>query len=283
MRGTFPLSSALSERILRHFGMPDKPDANLETLRQLLQRYTRTVPWESASRIVRRAQHDRPSDCVILGSDFWQSHFELGTGGTCYESNYALFGLLRRIGFEGYLTINDMGASIGCHSAIALLIGGSKYLVDAGLPVYAVLPLDAAKETNIGSEFLQYRVEPQGKNRYVIWRQPHPRSKAFLLVDEPVSDGDYRDIAIRDYRDDGGQFLNEIVINKVVDNQLWRFNSDEQPLRLQQFVNGERRDYALGEDVAGEVANKFGIARDVVAEAMEILGIVGNGNKRAAD
>ena len=68
------------------------------------------MPWESASRIVRRARHTESADCVLLGAEFWESHFALGTGGTCYESNYAFFGLLRRIGFEGYLTINDMGS-----------------------------------------------------------------------------------------------------------------------------------------------------------------------------
>ena len=281
MSGTLPFPAELSQRILQRFGIAGDPPPNLETLRQLLQRYTRMVPWESASRIVRRAQHDKASDCVNLGSGFWESHFDLGTGGTCYESNYAFLGLLQWIGFEGYLTINNMGKAIGCHSAIVLLIGGGKVLVDVGLPIYAVLPLDAMRETSIESDYLQYKVEPQGSNRFMIWRKPHPRSNAFLLVDEPVSDTDYRAIAIHDYRVDGGQFLNEIVINKVVDEQLWRFNSDERPLRMQQFVDGQRQDHLFGEDAADEVAEKFGLARDVVARAMEVLGIVGNCTKMA--
>ena len=184
--------------------------------------------------------------------------------------------MLRRLGYEGYLTINDMGASIGCHSAIVVLLDGQKYLVDVGLPVFAVLPLHTDRKSEVYSPFLQYRVEPQGENRYAIWRLPHPRSQAFLLVDEPVSDADYRAIAIHDYRHDGGQFLSEIVINKVVDEELWRFNSDERPLQMQQFVEGKRQDHVLGEDAAGEVAEKFGIARDVVAEAMEIMRVEGS-------
>ena len=62
----------------------------------------------------------------------------LGTGGTCYESNYSFFGLLRRLGYTGYLTLNDIGGAVGCHSAIVILLGGQKYLVDVGFPVHAV-------------------------------------------------------------------------------------------------------------------------------------------------
>ena len=273
MAATLPLSAEMTQRTLHHFGIPISSPPNLTTLRQLLNRYTRTVPWESASRIVRRARYKHAADCAILGAEFWESHFTLGTGGTCYESNYAFFALLLRLGYDGYLTINDMGATIGCHSAIVLLLDGQKVLVDVGLPLQAVLPLHADQTTISDSAFLRYTAEPQDGDRYQILQQPHPRSQAFQLVDTPVADADYRAIAVHDYRHEGGQFLNEIVISKVVDEQLWRFNSDERPLRLQQFVDGQRRDHPLGGDVAGELAAKFGLARDTVAEAIELLGI----------
>ena len=60
---------------------------------------------------------------------------------------------------------------------------------------------------------------------------------------------------------------------KCSTTQLWRFNSDERPLRLQQFVKGVRRDHPLGDDPASEVADKFALARDVLAEAMATLNI----------
>ncbi|MCY3780143.1 MAG: arylamine N-acetyltransferase, partial [Chloroflexi bacterium] len=141
------LSPQLTERVLQRLGYSRAPAPDLATLRQLLALYTRTVPWESASRIVRRAQHEETADCALMGAAFWESHFTFGTGGTCYESNYAFFGLLLRLGYEGYLTINDMGASIGCHSAIVILLDGLKHLVDVGLPLYAILPLREGLES----------------------------------------------------------------------------------------------------------------------------------------
>ncbi len=273
MASTAPLSAELTRRILQYFGIPVASPPNLATLRQLLNCYTRSVPWESASRIVRRARYPEAADCAILGMEFWQGHFELGAGGTCYESNHAFFALLLRLGYEGYLTINDMGASIGCHSAIVLFLDGAKILVDVGLPLHAVLPLHADKTTTVDSAFLRYTVEPKDGDRYLIGRQPHPRSQAFQLIDTPVADADYRAIALHDYRHDGGQFLNEIVISKVVDEQLWRFNSDVKPFCLQQFVAGERVDHPLSDDPATELSANFGISHDVVAEAMTILNI----------
>ena len=265
------LPTSLCRRILNHFGFDSAPPPMLQTLEQFVAIYTRTVPWESASRIARRARNTESADCVLLGEAFWESHFALGTGGTCYESNYAFFGLLRHIGFEAYLTINDMGAAIGCHSAIVVTLAGQKYLVDVGYPVHAVLPLRDDGESKTESAILDYTVEPLGASRYAIWRELEPRSSAFQLNDNAVSDADYRSIAIHDYRRDGGQFLNEVVIHKVVDDQLWRFNGDERPWVLQQFVNGARRDHAMADDPAGELAEKFGIARQVVAEAMVVL------------
>ena len=266
------LPNSLCRRILSHLGLPADAPPDMATLQSLITRYTRTVPWESASRIMRRATYADSADCALLGVAFWESHFAHGTGGTCYESNYAFFGLLRRLGYTGYLTINDMGAAIGCHSAIALLLDDQKFLVDVGFPLYTFVPIDSDKETSASCPRMEYSLSPEGDNAYLLRRESGARDHSFTLRDQPVSDADYRAIAIHDYRHDGGQFLNEIVIQKVVDERLWRFHSDVQPLCLQEFVDGERIDYQLGGEPAAELAANFGIAREALAAAMAALG-----------
>lgn len=273
MTETAPLPTSLCRRIVSRFGMAMSPPRTLETLQQLVTGYTRSVPWESASRILRRARCAERADCFLLGEAFWESHFETGGGGTCYESNYAFFGLLRRLGYEGYFTINDIGGAVGCHSAIVVLLGGCKYLVDVGFPVYAIVPINPAEATSAKCPIMNYRLLPQSEGRFQLRRESLARVHSFILHDKPVADTDYRAIGIHDYRPDGGQFLNEIVIQKIVDEQLWRFHSDVQPWCLQQFVNGERRDHALGADPAAELAAKFGIARAVLAGAIAVLGL----------
>ncbi|MYD39796.1 MAG: arylamine N-acetyltransferase [Chloroflexi bacterium] len=272
MTNTAPLPSSLCRRILRHFGLPSQLPATVETLQLLVARYTRNVPWESANRIVRRANHVENEACFLTGEAFWESRFATGSGGTCYESNYAFWGLLRWLGYTGYLTLNDMGEHVGCHSAIVLRLAGQKWLVDVGFPLYTCIPIQAGQETVAECPFMQYRLAPQGGDSYLLRRENLPRAYSFTLRDQPVADDAYRAIGIHDYRHDGGQFLNEVVIHKVVAEQLWRFHSDPRPLCLQQFINGERRDQALGEDPAAELAAKFGIARDLLAEALELVG-----------
>ncbi|MCY4071468.1 MAG: arylamine N-acetyltransferase [Chloroflexi bacterium] len=275
MTASPPLDGALATRVLQRFGMPDRPQATESTLRHLLDRYTRIVPWESASRIVRRAKHDSQEDCPVFAEAFWESALERGTGGTCYESNYAFFSLLRRLGYDGYLTINDMGTSIGCHSAIIIWLEGRKHLVDVGFPLHAVLPLpEPETETvTVEGQFFHYRIIAGEASRYSIWRHPHPRDLVFTLVDEPVSDVDYRAITVHDYRHDGGQFLNEVVIHKVINEELWRFNSDDSPPHLQVFVDGRRQNHYLDGDVAGQLASTFDMDRVTVAGAMRAMGL----------
>ena len=274
MSDTAPLPPEITRRVLRRFGLEDAPPPNRQTLRYLLNQYTRIVPWESASRIVRRAGHQRLEDCAALGAVFWENALAHGTGGTCYESNYAFFGLLRRLGYQGCLTVNNMGDAIGCHTAIIVWLDGDKTLVDVGLPIYAPLPIRAGQETVAESPFFTYRVEPLGNDVYDIWRDRHPNPKAFTLIDKPVADAPYRQAAMQDYQPPTGLFLDAVVINKVIDGQLWRFNSHDLPLHIQAFVDGQRRDVPLGDDAAGQLAERFKIDRGILAAALDVPGLV---------
>ena len=96
------------------------------------------------------------------------------------------------------------------------------------------------------SPFMRYTAKPMAEGKYEIWRSVPRDERVFQLNDRPVGEAEYRAITLHDYRHDGGQFLNEVVVRKVLDDQLWRFNSAERPLRLQQFVKGVRRDHPLG-------------------------------------
>src|SRR5690348_9573200 len=87
------------------------PDRAL--LDRLIAAYPARVPWESVSRIVRRARTERTEDCPRWPETFWQEAITLGMGGTCFESNCAFFALLQSLGFDGYLTVNDMNKTVG--------------------------------------------------------------------------------------------------------------------------------------------------------------------------
>ena len=269
------MKKPLTTAVLNHLQItPNQPDLSL--LEQLITAYTRTVPWESAFRIVKRAATAVIEECPRWPEEFWHDNMTSGGGGTCFESNYAFFALLQTLGYEGYLTINNMAESIGCHTAIVLFLptegGRQKWLVDVGIPLHTPIVLDQENVTNGRSSFLDYTITPIGLNRYQIERHPHPNPYIFTLIDEPVADTTYRTATTRDYLP-SGYFLDKLIVSKVIDGVLWRFNSEERPLHLESFTYGQKQEHLIAEDVdvATAVGDRFAIPRSIIHKALLTL------------
>jgi arylamine N-acetyltransferase len=252
-----PLSPNLTRAVLAHLGVaPSSPTLN--HLDALLAAYTRSVPWESAFRIAKRARTPDTGDCPRWPEEFWDDALARGGGGTCFESNYAFFSLLRALGYEGYLTINDMDQVIGCHAAIVLRVNGRRWLVDAGLPLYVPLPIDPSTATQRASPFHTYTVRPDGRDQYQVERTRHPKRNCYTLIDAPVPNAAYRAVTTADYGAEGF-FLHRVIVCKVVNERAWRFSSAETPLHLESFRDGKRTDHPLDGDVAQVVGGHFGM------------------------
>jgi arylamine N-acetyltransferase len=239
----------------------------LDLLDALIAAYTRSVPWESAFRIAKSTRTPDAENCPRWPDEFWDDALARGGGGTCFESNYAFFSLLRALGYEGYLTINNMDQVVGCHAAIMLRVNGRRWLVDAGLPLYVPLPIDPSTTTQRPSPFHTYTVRPDGKGRYQIERTQHLKRNCYTLIDTPVPNAAYRAATTADYGVEGF-FLHRVIVYKVVRGQVWRFNSAETPLHLESFQDGKRTDHPLDGDVAQVVAGHFGMDVTTVRAAL---------------
>jgi hypothetical protein len=209
--------------------------------------------------------------CPRWPEEFWGDSLDRGGGGTCFESNYAFFSLLLALGYKGYLTINNMGDSVGCHAAIILDLNGRSWLVDAGMPLYVPIPIDAAGLTSRESRFHRYTVYPDGLGRFQVERDRHPKPNCFTLIDKPVSNQAYRATMVADYRLEG-YFLDRLIITKVVGDEVWRFNSDDKPFRIERFSsNGKAEDFLNDQDtiaVAEEIAIRFEMDGEIVGRAL---------------
>lgn len=266
------LPAALAGEVLR-FLQVDAGPPSLGQLDALIGAYGRSVPWESASRIARRAAVPATADCPRWSEQFWAEALRLGTGGTCFESNRAFFALLRALGYQGYLTINNMGDHAACHTAIVLELAGRRWLVDAGYPLYAALPLEPSQASERASELLTYTARPVAPGEYLIENRPHPTPYVFNLIDRPVADADYCRAATADYHPSDGLFLKRIVIRKVADGRIWRFDSDARPFHLQAFHAGERADQPISGNLASALNQRFGIDQAVLTNALAALGL----------
>ncbi len=250
-----PLPPNLTRAVLAHLGVPPAPPT-LDLLDDLIPAYTRAVPWESAFRIAKRARTPDTAACPRWPDEFWADAMARGGGGTCFESNYAFLSLLRALGYQGYLTINNMGEKINCHAAIVLRVDGGRWLVDAGLPLYVPLPIDPSAPTRRDSPFHTYTVRPDRAGIYQVERTKHPQPNCYTLIDTPVPDTAYRAALTADY-EASGFFLDRIIVYKVVDGQAWRFCSAETPLHLESFRDGKRTDQLLNGDIAKTVGQHF--------------------------
>ena len=264
------LDETLTQKVLAHLGVA--PAAlTIDLLDELVTAYTRAVPWESASRIARRAETVEIDDCPRWPEEFWRQAFQRGTGGTCFESNYAFFSLLRALGYEGYLTINNMGEQLRCHTAIVILLNGQRWLVDVGMPIYLPLPFGPESAEPRRTPFHTYTVRPDGPGRYQVERAPHPHPNCFTLFDRPIPDAVYRAATTADY-EPTGYFNDCVILTKVIGDAIWRFNGIVPPL-MESFVYGGRADQPLADNYAESVAVRFGIDAALVRTALHLTGV----------
>lgn len=264
------LSSDLTDRVLVYLGCLQK-QPSVRYLNHIIQSYIRHVPWESVSRILKRHTTVRTSECPRWPEEFWSEALSSGMGGTCFENNLAFFSLLTTLGFEGYLTINNMLDRQACHTAIVISWQGQKYLVDVAIPVYCALLIHRDKVTRRSSLFHQYTIRPSAKNVFEVERSHHPKRNIFTLLDHPIPLPEYRAAVERDY-EATGYFLDRVIIVKIIGNRLWRFSSGEKPYRLEGFDKVSKQEKQLEpESLPPVLAKQFGMSEAKIAAALSYV------------
>jgi len=249
---------------------------SLDGVDALLSAYTQKIAWESMSRITRKAQVPHFAQAHLLPEAFWQSAMSNGTGGTCYESNYAFLSLLKALGYEGYLTINNMHEYIGCHSALMVMIDAAWYLVDAGMPFHVAIPFNPTQKTERYGQFHSYSITPSKDDTYIVERTNHPKPYCYTLINKPISEIDYQNILINDYGENG-LFLDRAILVKVINDQIWRFDSSAQPYQIEIFSRFSSDKYFqfLGKDldaVSDALAQAFKMSSKIILTALKQVG-----------
>jgi len=262
------ISNSLATDSLDYLGLPTKAPT-LRYLNRLIHAYIRKVPWESVSRIIKRQITPETEDCPRWPEEFWQDAIQYGFGGTCYESSLAFFSLLTAQGYEGYLTVNDMGDSRGCHAAIVLLLDGQKYLVDITIPVHAAVRIDPHKTVRRRTALFDYTLRPASKNKYEVERSHRFTKNLFTLIDVPVSLPDFLAVMEEDYTETAGRFLQSVVMVKVVDEKGQRFFSDQLPYKLESFDRAGRVEKIIEPEILPHfLAELFQMPEDSISVAL---------------
>ncbi len=265
------LTPELRRRVLSFLGYyPGR--RGLRELNRLVHAYVRSVPWESAFRIAKHNATARIEQRPRWPEEFWTDALERGGGGTCFESNYAFAALLRTLGYDLYLTVNNMEESVGCHTASVVTLGDRRYLVDVGIPLHRAIRLNRTRPHRSVDPFHTYFSTPAADGVFTIERNHYPKRYIFTLIDRPVTDADYRAATQADYGS-SGLFLDAVIIRKVIDGKVWRFNGRERPYRLESFDAHSKAHYPLSEgELAPQLAAFFGMDESVLARSLAITG-----------
>lgn len=264
------LPADLTDRVLAYLGCARRPPS-IRYLNHLIQSYIRRVPWESASRIIKRHITAEASRCPRWPEEFWAEALSSGTGGTCFENNLAFFTLLTTLGFTGYLTINNMLDKRACHTALVIFWQEQKYLVDVAIPLYCALPIHSDKVTKRSSLFHNYTIRPSQPGAFEIERSHHPKRNIFTLLDRPIPLDEYKIAVERDY-EATGYFLDRVIIVKVIGNRLWRFSSGERPYKLEAFDKTSKQEKQLEpESLSRLLAEQFGMSEAKIATALSYV------------
>lgn len=264
------LSASLRDRVLSYLGY-SRAKPSTQALNSLLIAYVQKVPWESVFRIAKQQRTHRQEERPRWPEEFWLDAINHGGGGTCFESNYAFLALLRALGYEGYLTINNLRNVQGNHSAIVLLLNGQKRLVDVGIPLYTSLRLHETQSTRIASYFHTYIAHPQGDGHYAIERTNHPNRALYTLLDHPVTNTTFRAAMLQDYGTQG-RFLDRVLINKVIEGKVWRFDSSDRPLRIEAIEPTSKTEILLPASLlARRLASYFTMDRMIVQLALDSI------------
>lgn len=240
-------------------------------LNALIDAFICRVPWESVFRLIKRDASSETSDCPRWPREVWNDAMNFGGGGTCFEINYAFFALLSALGYEGYMTLNDMTEARACHAAIVIVLDGQKCLVDVSVPFPRAFAFYPNSTVHHYTAWLNFTVRPESENRYVVERAPHARPYIFTLNDVPVSEDAFDAAVEADYLPTG-HFLNRVVINKMIGETAWLFNSATKPYMLEAFNHSGKHEIPLSSDtLAQSLAEHYHIPAGKIFAALRLV------------
>lgn len=161
----------------------EREEPSLDFLRRLILAYRDRVPFETATRLLRFRDFEKPEDRVRLPAEFWREKMTLGAGGSCSDSTYAFKKLLDDLGFCASLAINSEGEvkrdANGkvldfprgySHCSVIVSFGADRFVADPCCATYikTPLPLDNPERVEVKNEKKRelpyhYAVAPLGE------------------------------------------------------------------------------------------------------------------------
>lgn len=186
------LSLDLVERVLTRLDLRQQPTLDLAGLNLLYGAFSGHVPFDN---VQKRIWFAGPQTAPLPGGDpseFFNNFLKHGTGGTCWPINGSLYALLRAVGFEACRIVGSVvvhGYPQGAnHGSVVVTLDGTRYLVDAWMASFNVLPLVPGLRTSTGDGIHDIHAVPTGKGFEIISYPGFDREHPLPFRPEPEYD-----------------------------------------------------------------------------------------------
>jgi arylamine N-acetyltransferase len=260
-----PRDGSLLSIYLKRFGLDaNRPPRQL--LHEMAAAFTH-LPYENLTKIIKEdeehvAQRARRGPAEVLAD-----HFQSGAGGTCFSLTAALLHILRAAGWQAEPVLADRRYGDNTHCALLVWIDNRPHLLDPGYLILEPVPLDAAAETRIITEFNEVVLTPQ------------PNGEKLELSTNTLGRQQYR-LTYKTSPADSGEFLK--AWDASFDWDMMRYPVLSRVHGHQQlYLQGDRfqtrsRDAVQREEIADDqrvqrIAKEFGIDALLVSRALAIL------------
>lgn len=257
--------------ILEHLRVASAPPS-LDLLHRVLLAWAQRIPWESASRIARHQHPGTPEVYARAPDAFFAHALQLGTGGTCFESNLALRSLLDRLNFNTTLAFCDMRTDTpDPHCAVVVTLDDAQYLADAGYPIPGALLLDSEVATAINTPVYRYCAHPIRAEQWQIqrqWGHQHDRPHAqtvFSVATTPIPLDRFIARLQADHAPDG-LFLDKVIMHRVHGESIWRYSEEKGLIHRNA---GREEAIPLEGDIPCRLARLFRIDERVIRAALD--------------
>jgi len=171
------LREEMLERALAYLGFSSRPEPTVETLNEIAKQWSAKMGYDNICKRIHIGEQRTGAFPIMDPNDFFESAILHGTGGGCWPSGEAAFGLLLSLGFKVDRVAGTM-LIVGdplypAHGAINIEIEGRTYRMEPSLGAEAALELiDGVRTSHENEAFGLW----QDGDCNVWWRPGHSRT-----------------------------------------------------------------------------------------------------------
>ncbi len=258
------LSDRVFEEALQRFGFSGVPDPTYETLAKLYKAWCREIGYDNVQKRIYYGRGQTGPFPVMHPDDFLTSWMTHGTSGSCWPSAEALFGLLKKTGYEVERVSCEM---LECndpmrpnHGTCFVHLDAEIYVIDTGMVAELPLALRKGEETSTPSK--AFGIWSKGDGR-IWWRPGHSRQAVEVDVLDRNCTYDFFEYRYEKTKE-FSLFNNSLYVRRNVDDGILTYGRGS---LVTVTPEGEMSAAPVDEkDLPGLLIDRLGLSEEIVSQ-----------------